>query len=393
MVKRKMTGTKFDIEKFDGKNDFALWQKKLYTFHMHPGKSQSEHIDEFHKLVGDLAAIDAAISDKDQALLLLTSLPSSYDNFVENLLYGRDTIKLEDVVVTLNSRELQKMMEAKGDGGEGFYVSERSGQRDMEQGTYSTWSKSQGRSSGLKCYICQSEENLKRDCPRYNHKKSQGFVRNDQVSGYGAMGNAVYGETCKVQVQMRDGSSFVLDNVRYIPELRRNLISMGTLEKEFTVKMQSGKIKVKKGSLMVLSGTRRSNCVYTLDGQVVTRNTLKGKKQLGEYQIGWKIKTGNVLDSRNQRSTQQRIKSGVTKHLGVAGIQQQNGLVNETNVTLFAKKAKQECRIDYGPWITIELTRIASLAIRDRDICASFVRTISAQPNFSCASLPANVAF
>ncbi|GJX57828.1 hypothetical protein Tco_0287725, partial [Tanacetum coccineum] len=44
-------------------------------------------------------------------------------------------------------------------------------------------------------------------------------------------------------------------------------------------------------------------------------------------------------------------------------------------------------RIDYGPWITIELTRIASLAIRDRDICASFVRAISAKPNFSCASL------
>ncbi|GJX46969.1 hypothetical protein Tco_0272159 [Tanacetum coccineum] len=48
-------------------------------------------------------------------------------------------------------------------------------------------------------------------------------------------------------------------------------------------------------------------------------------------------------------------------------------------------------RIDYGPWITIELTRIASLAIRDRDICASFVRAISAKPSFSCASLPANV--
>ncbi|GKC83427.1 hypothetical protein Tco_1139144 [Tanacetum coccineum] len=55
----------------------------------------------------------------------------------------------------------------------------------------------------------------------------------------------------KVQVHMRDGSSFVLDNVRYIPELRRNLISLGTLEKEgFTVKMQTGKIKVIKGSLV-----------------------------------------------------------------------------------------------------------------------------------------------
>ena len=35
--------------------------------------------------------------------------------------------------------------------------------------------------------------------------------------------------TGKVQVQMRDGSSFVLDNVMYVPELRRNLISLGTL--------------------------------------------------------------------------------------------------------------------------------------------------------------------
>ncbi|GJV55810.1 hypothetical protein Tco_1456815 [Tanacetum coccineum] len=181
-----MTGTKFDIEKFDGMNDFGLWQvrmkalleqqglaaaleelpaatieitketttagiwkkletlymtkslanrlylKKLYTFHMHPSKSQSEHIDKFYKLVGDLTAIDTAISDEDQALLLLTSLPSSYNNFVETLLYGRDTLKLEDVVTTLNSRELQKMTKAKGDGGERLYVRGRSVRRDMK---------------------------------------------------------------------------------------------------------------------------------------------------------------------------------------------------------------------------------------------------------------------
>ncbi|GJR03130.1 hypothetical protein Tco_0526114 [Tanacetum coccineum] len=60
------------------------------------------------------------------------------------------------------------------------------------------------------------------------------------------------------------------------------------------------------------------------------------KKQEKEYQTGWKIKTSNVLDSCNQRSTQQCMKSEVTKHFGVSGIQQQNKLVNETNVTLFA---------------------------------------------------------
>ncbi|GKA92836.1 retrotransposon protein, putative, ty1-copia subclass [Tanacetum coccineum] len=68
----------------------------------------------------------------------------------------------------------------------------------------------------------------------------------------------------KVRVQLKDGSSFVLHNVRYIPELKRNLISLGTLKKEgYTVKMQSGKIKVINGSRVVLSETRRDNCVYS----------------------------------------------------------------------------------------------------------------------------------
>ncbi|GJU63012.1 hypothetical protein Tco_1244847 [Tanacetum coccineum] len=61
------------------------------------------------------------------------------------------------------------------------------------------------------------------------------------------------------------------------------------------------------------------------------------KEQKKEYQTGWKIKTGNVLDSCNQRSTQQCTKSRVAKHLGVAGLQQHNGLVKKTNMTLLAK--------------------------------------------------------
>ncbi|GKD98358.1 hypothetical protein Tco_1382255 [Tanacetum coccineum] len=153
------------------------------------------------KLVGDLAAIDTAISDKDRALLLLTSLPSSYDNFVETFLYGRDSMKLEDVVATLNSKKLQKMTEAKGDGGEGEEAAD----------------------------LCQSEEHLKRDCPSYNHKKSQGCVKiEDHVSGSGADGECRVRGTGKAQVHIRDRSSFVLDNVRYVSELRRNLISLGS---------------------------------------------------------------------------------------------------------------------------------------------------------------------
>ncbi|GJW84417.1 zinc finger, CCHC-type containing protein [Tanacetum coccineum] len=283
---------------------------------------------EFHKLVGDLAAIDTAISYEDQAFLLLASLSSSYDNFVETLLYGRDTLKLEDVLATLSSTELQKITEATGDGGEELYVRKRSGQRDMEQGTYSAWSKSQGRSSRIRCYICQSEEHLKRDFPCADVMIAMSVEELlDWIMDSGSSYYITY---------MRD---FLVNFKEYVLELRQNLISLGTLEKEgFIVKMQSGKIKVIKGSLVVLSGTRRANCVYTLNGQAVTRKTLKGRKQLGEYQTGWKIRTGNVLDFCNQRSTQQGTKSGVAKHLGVAVIHQHNGLVKEKNVTLLAKE-------------------------------------------------------
>ncbi|GJV01916.1 hypothetical protein Tco_1335485 [Tanacetum coccineum] len=45
-----------------------------------------------------------------------------------------------------------------------------------------------------------------------------------------------------------------------------------------------------------------------------------------------------------QRSTQQCTKSEVAKHLGVAGLQQQNGLVKETNVTLLAKGCLEQVR-------------------------------------------------
>ncbi|GJV24694.1 retrovirus-related pol polyprotein from transposon TNT 1-94 [Tanacetum coccineum] len=212
--------------------------------------------------------------------MLLTSLPSSYDNFVETLLYGRESLTLEDVLSSLNSRELKKRTDAKDDG-DGLYVRRRSDHRD-------------------------NQNQLKKDCPKRNKKKSTGFVKKNAGQGSGMhsegydngdllmavseerflewimdsggsfhmtprrdflfdfkefnggtvlLGNnracAIKG-TGKVRVQMKDGSSFVLENVRYIPELKRNLISLGTLDREgYTVKLQNGRVKVIKGEASV----------------------------------------------------------------------------------------------------------------------------------------------
>ena len=61
----------------------------------------------------------------------------------------------------------------------------------------------------------------------------------------------------KVKIHMFDGAIRVLGNVRHMPEMRQNLISLGYLEATgCTVKAGNGILKVCKGALVAMKGTR-----------------------------------------------------------------------------------------------------------------------------------------
>jgi len=66
-----------------------------------------------------------------------------------------------------------------------------------------------------------------------------------------------------------------LKDLRYVPQLKRNLISVGALEAlRFEVSIRDGVLKLIKGSMVILKGVRRNNLYYlkgsTIVGQVTT---------------------------------------------------------------------------------------------------------------------------
>ncbi|KAL5555285.1 hypothetical protein UlMin_037521 [Ulmus minor] len=107
---------------------------KFFTWKMTEGRDLQDHIDDFNKLVMDLENIGVKYENEDKALVLLHSLPKSYEHFVDILQHGRETISLEDVVGALKSKEQKRKNEMGEHTGDGLIVRGRpSKKRAKEQ--------------------------------------------------------------------------------------------------------------------------------------------------------------------------------------------------------------------------------------------------------------------
>jgi hypothetical protein len=74
---------------------------KLYTHKLQEGGSVSTHLLVFKEIIADLQSIEADYKDKDLGLILLCSLPSSFANFKDTILYSRDTLTVNEVYEAL----------------------------------------------------------------------------------------------------------------------------------------------------------------------------------------------------------------------------------------------------------------------------------------------------
>ncbi len=160
-------------------------KQRLYTLRMREGMSLKTHLDEFNKIIMDLKNIDVKVDDEDQALIMLCSLPSSYEHFVTTLLYGKDSISMEDVKASLHSRELRKRVSREeGDSqAEGSVARGRTNEKGSSERENLDPNLDQRITSVITAI---SLGTFARDCPKLKEKKGKDVagVAEDRSDGY-----------------------------------------------------------------------------------------------------------------------------------------------------------------------------------------------------------------
>ncbi|KAH9765484.1 hypothetical protein KPL70_001889 [Citrus sinensis] len=280
-------------------------KKKLYTLQMEEGSSITDHIDAFNKIILDLEDINVKIDDEDKAMILLCSLPSSFEHLVDTLMYGRQTLTMVDVKETLSSKAATKRDSREA---EGLMARGRSEKKESNKGHFKkdcpekkNKPKDTREKTGVAAVASESQE--------YDGYDSASvlLVTDDQTRV--VMGNDAI---CKVvgkgiiKLKMLDGMTRELANVRHVPDLKRNLISLGMLDKMgCLVKLESDTLKVMRGSMVLMKGSL-SNGMYVLQGITITWAVGVSNQSLDKTMM-WHLRLGHM----SERGLRELSKQGV----------------------------------------------------------------------------------
>jgi len=272
-----------------------LLKKRLFGLRMKEGASLKEHLDELNSILMELRDIDVKMEDEDVAMILLASLPPSFENFVSSLTVGKDCIILEEVKSSLFSRELRH----KASGNDDESASRLTASQKDKQKKKFKKGKIDPRDI---CNYCKESDHWKKDYPKKRNKNSSAaIVQDDSLdeslvlatdshqqrhseqwildSGCSfhmcphkewlddyeekAGGNVLMGNDapCKtigigsVKIKMHDDVVRTLTNVRHVPDLKKNLISVGALDaKGFICSVEGRVMQVKKGEVCSNAG-------------------------------------------------------------------------------------------------------------------------------------------
>ncbi|CAA0820811.1 Probable prolyl 4-hydroxylase 11 [Striga hermonthica] len=174
--------------------DEVMYHQRLYGLKMQERTDLGQHVNIFNQVVTDLASLEVKFEDEDKAMILLCSLPPSYEHMVTTLTYGKKTIKTEEITSALLAHNQRKQKSGESSSqSDSLYVK---GNQDRgrkhgrdNSGNRNFRSKSRDKSQGRKtvtCYKCKEQGHFKRDCPKWKKQtadmssKSANVVQNEE---------------------------------------------------------------------------------------------------------------------------------------------------------------------------------------------------------------------
>ena len=100
-----------------------------------------------------------------------------------------------------------------------------------------------------------------------------------------------------IRFKMFDGMIRELREVRHVPNLKRNLISLSTLDQlRCFIKMESGVMKVIRGSIVVMKGNMH-NSLYVLQDTAVTGDVSVSSSLGLDKILMWYLRLGHMSEN------------------------------------------------------------------------------------------------
>lgn len=294
----------------------------LFNFKMDTSKSMDENADEFTRLALLLRSTDQALGDTSEAMILLNSLLDEYDVVKHALRYTRIVPSLDLVISGIKARELELNTTKKS--GNNLFVKAKSDKKNYignsDQSSETRFKgkkkdkKGKQKQSKWKCYHCGKDGHIKKYCYNFIRKQKQGGNTNINAGSSNCLAEiltvsslsmenewvmdsdcsfhmcpnrewfqnfnkketgTVYmrnNQSCSVQgignipLKLHNNKVRILTDVRYVPDLKRNLISLNTLDElGFLYKAENGFMHILKGDNLIMSGSKKYG-LYILNG-------------------------------------------------------------------------------------------------------------------------------
>ena len=123
---------------------------------------------------------------------------------------------------------------------------------------------------------------------------------------------------CKVQgigtvrLKMFDNREYLLKNVRYIPELKRNLISINMFDDlGYSTRILNGVLKISNGSLIIAKGNKnKSNGLFILEGSTIVGHASVASNTLIDKTKLWHLRLGHVSERGLHELEKQNLLGG-----------------------------------------------------------------------------------